>query len=149
MSRQDDPRNPLNQIHRDYQLYRARFIAFLWSLRGRHLSNIGDPNRPHAMMMHTYSFHAYHEYGAMQQEWMYHLQWVNENLKCRPKSTRYYSTEQLEAMEMIGIYQPLLRTLGSWDQIAWWVLGFNKPKLEKLVKRVRAFLSQPRFVLAA
>jgi len=137
MDRTSDPRNPINQIKRDFADYKARLIAFLWSIKGRFLSNTGDPDAPFARCFHVYSFHAWGDYRAEGMEWQYHLDWINENLTDRPKSTKWYTTEQLEKMEMIGVYQPLLRTLGSIDQIGWWIFGMKKPKVEKFLKSLR------------
>lgn len=132
-----DPRNPLEQIKRDFAEYKRRLIAFLWSIKGRFLSNTTDPDSPHARMYHIFSFHSWGDYHAEQREYQYHLDWIDENITDRPKGTKSYSVEALEKMELVGIYQPLFRTLGSVDQISWWIFGMKKPTIEKFFQQLQ------------
>ena len=75
--------------------------------RGRHLSNIFDPSHPDARRFNTYSFHAM-ESGpaAIEEEWKYHLQWIEANIVGPPKATTRHTVEELEAMNYVGIYAP-------------------------------------------
>lgn len=73
---------------------------------GRHLSNIFDHRRKDAEGMHCYSHSAmFNGLHAMRQEWLSHLDWINENVIGPPEATDRYSVEELEAMGMIGIYK--------------------------------------------
>lgn len=128
--------HPLNQIKRDYQATRARLIAFLLAIPGRHLSNIHDPKAPWAFRYFPVSYHAYGDWRASQFEWQMHLRWINENIITRPKGTCWYSVERLEKMHMVGLRQPLYRTLSSLDQIAWMLFGMRKPTVERVARRV-------------
>lgn len=74
---------------------------------GRHLSNIGDHRKPHAEMMHCYSYHANFDPAARRHEWESHLRWINENVIGPPKATDHYTQSQLEEMGIIGIYAPI------------------------------------------
>lgn len=78
---------------------------------GRHLSNIFDHRKPNAEMYLTYSHHAYaNGPSAMKMEWQRHLDWIKANIIGPPKATDHYTVEQLEAMNMIGLYAPLAGT---------------------------------------
>lgn len=72
---------------------------------GRFLSNIYDPRLPNARMYLTFSYQAQQSgEAAMDIEWQHHLDWINENIIDRPKATKKYTQEQLEAENLVGIY---------------------------------------------
>jgi hypothetical protein len=72
----------------------------------RFLSNTHDPKAENAMAMHAYSYEAMaiHDLVRMVEEWESHLRWINAHVTGRPQATKHYTVEQLETMEMIGVY---------------------------------------------
>lgn len=70
------------------------------------LSNAYDPNKPFAETQHCYSYEAFLDANLCHFEWQQHLKWINSFVVSRPKSTPHYTVEQLESMNMIGVYCP-------------------------------------------
>jgi len=75
---------------------------------GRFLSNINDPRKPNARRYFHGSYNAFMDKSghSAADEWRHHMEWVNANVIDRPKATDTYTVEQLEAMNMVGIYAP-------------------------------------------
>jgi len=76
-------------------------------LRGKFLSNIYDPKKPHAQEYLSYSHYAMvNGQRAKDREWSYHCKWIDENIIGSPKATATYTRSELEAQGMVGIYAP-------------------------------------------
>jgi hypothetical protein len=75
---------------------------------GRFLSNTPDPFRDGNAMHMCYSLEAMMDPTGelMRREWESYMHWIRSNVIVPPKSTEHYTTEQLKAMGMVGIYAP-------------------------------------------
>jgi hypothetical protein len=83
---------------------------------GRFLGNICDPSDPRSRSLHHYSYHAFMDSTGtlMQEEWRFHAAWVRENVIGPPKA-KGYTTEQLKAQGLVGLYAP--SPLEKWDRV--------------------------------
>jgi len=65
------------------------------------LSNTSDPSRPDARHRFTYTLDS-----AESDQWQRYLEWLKDKTIGRPRATWAFSVEQLEAMGMVGVYDP-------------------------------------------
>lgn len=65
------------------------------------LSNIHNPDDEYASAYVTRSFHE-----TQEEAWQHHIEWLKGKVITRPKATDKYTIEELEAMGMVGVYDP-------------------------------------------
>lgn len=117
-------------------------VTKLKRIPGRHLSNIRDPNDKFGRMGRSVSYEVWQNGPqAMEFERQMQMQWVRANLIRRPKATKFYSVEQLEDMHMVGLYQPLYRTLAGWDQLKYWFWPERVNQFNRWAKRITSYSS--------
>lgn len=69
------------------------------------ITNLYDPHRADAKLLHCYSYESVVSGNdAMEKEWQQHLAWINKHTIGTPKASKVFSVEELEEMDMVGIY---------------------------------------------
>lgn len=63
------------------------------------LTNLYDPRLPDAHCMISFRFDS-----TPMEAWREQSEWLKDKIISRPKATEYYTVEQLEKMNMVGIY---------------------------------------------
>jgi hypothetical protein len=65
----------------------------------RFISNTHNPKDKYARRYVVRSFHE-----PPEQAWQHHLEWLDGKIIGRPQATETYTVEQLEAMDLVGVY---------------------------------------------
>jgi hypothetical protein len=65
----------------------------------RWLSNAHNPEDPYASMYVVRLFPQ-----SQEEAWRSHLDWLRDKVIGKPKETEKYTVEELEEMEMVGVY---------------------------------------------
>lgn len=74
---------------------------------GKFLSNVYDPYKPDAELLHPYSFEDFQNGPeALKAAWQSYLRWINSNVIGPPKATDHYTEDQLIEIGMVGVYAP-------------------------------------------